>query len=180
MKRLIVLAFFLSCDQKDPVCITGECQGQMYLDYTKDNNGYYHVPLDWSGQFLPDLIFMLRGSKTTTRCMAADNSIIYAYFDTDTYWALDENFAITIPLYNPFTDLHSGKNGTNPISTRDTSIVLSQFKGTLVPIVQTNARIMLKEYFEGSFSRPADEFKPKDINKYYWSKKNCWAHTSRS
>jgi hypothetical protein len=143
----------------------------MFLDYEQDSNGYYHVPLDWTGQYLPRFNIYIEGSKTSYKCQAAGNSIIYAYFDTDTYWALDENFAITIPLYNPWIGPYTDPNGNRPISTRDTTIVLSQFKGTLVPVVQQNARIMLKEYFPGSNYRSSDEFKPTDPEEYYWSKR---------
>jgi hypothetical protein len=174
MKRLWIifsLLFFFSCEKEDPVCITSDCQGHFFLDYEQDSNGYYHVPLDWTGQYLPRFNIYIEGSKTSYKCQAAGNSIIYAYFDTDTYWALDENFAITIPLYNPWIGPYTDPNGNRPISTRDTTIVLSQFKGTLVPVVQQNARIMLKEYFPGSNYRSSDEFKPTDPEEYYWSKR---------
>jgi len=168
---LILTLLFFSCEKEEAVCSTGDCKGQMFLDYEQDSNGYYHVPLDWTGQYLPRFNIYVEGTKTNYRCQAAGNSIIYAYFDTDTYWALDENFAITIPLYNPWLGPYTDPNGNKLISLRDTTIVLSQFKGTLIPIVQTNVRIMLKEYFSGSISRPADEFKPTDPEEYYWSKR---------
>ena len=168
---ILILILILSCEEKEPVCITGDCEGQMFLNYEQDQNGYYHVPLDWSGPTLPRFNIYVEGSKTTSRCQAAGNSIIYAYFDTDTYWTLDENFAIRIPLYNPWEGPYTGSNGNRIISTRDTTIVLSQFSGSIVPIVQTDARIMLKEYFSGSNYRPPDEFKPTEPEKYLWSKR---------
>ena len=153
MKRFLIILLILSCEEKEPVCITGDCVGQMYLNYDQDENGYYHVPLDWSGPTLPRFNIYVEGLKTTSRCQAAGNSIVYAYFDSDTYWALDENFAIRIPLYNPWLGPYADPNGNRPISTRDTTIVLSQFSGSIVPIVQTDARIMLKEYFPGMLSK---------------------------
>ena len=169
---LITLIFFISCeDNKTSICVTGDCKGEMVLNYDKDSNGFYHIPLDWSGQYYPRFNLYVEGSMTSQRCRYNNVSVVDSYFDTDTYWFLDENFSVTIPLYSPWTSLFTNSYWNNPLSVRDTTIILSQFKGYPVPIVQKDTRIMLKEYFSGSNSRPPDEYRPTDPEKYLWSKR---------
>ena len=178
--RFITLVFFSvvlsSCDmgdsstQKD-VCVTGDCEGEMVLNYTQDQNGYYHVPLDWTGAFYPRFNMYVEGSMTSSHCKYNDVSVVYSYFDTDTYWVLGDSLTVVLPLYSPWESLYTNHYWDNPLSVGDTTIVLSQFEGLPVPIVQKDTRIMLDEYFPGSTNQNPDEYKPSDPEEYLWSKR---------
>jgi hypothetical protein len=76
-----------------------------------------------------------------------------------------------IPLYNKFTSLYSSPYWSKPIPVGDTTLILSQFEGLLVPIVQTDTRIYMKEYFGGNAYQRPDEYKPNEPDKFLWSKR---------
>lgn len=67
------------------ICVAGDCEGKMVLNYTKDSNGFYHVPLDWSGPYYPRFDLYVEGSKTESECRYNNLSVVSAVFDTDTY-----------------------------------------------------------------------------------------------
>ena len=48
-------ATLLSCSKDDipiPACLTGDCDARMIFPTSNDSNGYYHVKLDWSREYL--------------------------------------------------------------------------------------------------------------------------------
>ncbi|MBC8343346.1 MAG: hypothetical protein H8E61_05155 [Bacteroidetes bacterium] len=176
MKRSATLGLLLlpafSCMEDDPaICVSGDCEGKMVLIYTQDSNGFYHVPLNWSGPYYPRFDLYVEGSKLIQRCRYNDVSVVNARFDTDTYWFLDDSLTFTLPLYNPWKSLYTNHYWNNPLRVGDTTIVLSQFEGLPVPVVQKDTRIMLDEYFPGSTHRKPDEYKPSDPENYLWSKR---------
>ena len=168
---LVIFATFIySCDllnvDQNNSCIDGECDANMVLFYPKDSAGYYHVKLAWTGNYYPRFNLYVEAKK-----YKSGNSVISASFDTDTYWILGDSVSFVIPLYNPFTSLYTNPYWNNPLPSRLDTIILSQFAGLLVPVVQNDTRIYLKEYFPGSDYRHPDEFKPSDPEKYMWSKR---------
>jgi len=110
----------------------------MVFPTDKDDNGFYHVDLDWNREYYPYFNVDVEADK-----LSRDESIISARFDTDTYWVIEDSIAFTIPLYSPFLGLQTFQ-GT-PIPVRDTIVYLNQFKGTVLPVVQNNTRIYFKE-----------------------------------
>ena len=176
MKRSAILGLLLlpafSCMDDDTAnCTTAECEGKMALNYTQDSNGFYHVPLDWSEQYYPRFDLYVEGSKTVSDCKYNNVSVVSAAFDTDTYWFLDDSLAVTFPLYSPWTSLYTNYYWDHPLSVGDTTVILSQFEGYPVPIVQKDTRIYLEEYFPGSDYQPADEYEPSNSNDFLWSKR---------
>ena len=174
MKPLIftfIVFFTFGCDLLDITnqndkCIDDVCDANMVLFYPKDSLGYYHVKLAWDGPYYPRFNLYVEAKKYKN-----GNSIISASFDTDTYWVLGDSIAFVVPLYNPFTSLYTNPYWNNPLPSRIDTIILNQFAGLLVPVVQKDARIYLKEYFAGSLYQHPDEFKPSDPAKYMWSKR---------
>ena len=134
MKRIYLLLFLLvGCQSIDELQPTYDPEAYMlFPDYypylaEQDENGYTHVDLDWTGEYLPYFPIDVVADELP-------DGITSAEFDSDTYWMLGDSLAFTIPLYSPFEGLETYQ-GT-PIPVRDTIIYLNQFEGTVLNIVQ--------------------------------------------
>ena len=60
-------ALFLSCTPEPllpPVCKSGDCNSYIDFNRDKDSNGYYHVSLDWTGEYLPYFFVDVHADKT--------------------------------------------------------------------------------------------------------------------
>ena len=168
---ILIFISFIGCDllnidNQNNNCIDDVCDAKMVLYYPKDSSGFYRIKLNWEGPYYPRFNLYVEAKKYKT-----GNSIISARFDTDTYWVLGDSIAFVVPLYNPFTSLYTNPYWNNPLPSRLDTIILNQFEGLLVPVVQKDVRIYLKEYFPGSENQHPDEFKPSDPAKYMWSKR---------
>ena len=139
------------------------------MSYPKDANGFYLVPIDTTMSYSRFNIYV-EATKPKPEYRYNGVSVIVANFDCNSYWIITNSFVVNIPLYNPFTSLSSSPYFTTRIAVKDTSVILSQFKNYIVPIVQTTG-IYLKDYFAGNLSQPADEYKPTDPTTMSWSKR---------
>jgi len=148
MKYIITLLLIfnlLACSPVDEIdFLFTDPDAEMIFPVDVDENGYYHVPLDWSGEFYPYFSVNVVADKVL-------GGITSARFDTDTYWVLGDSIAFTIPLYSPYNGLENYQ-GT-PIPVRDTIVYLSQFEGTILPIVQNNTRIYFSDHAGVSTSK---------------------------
>ena len=52
---VLMLAMFASCSKDDipQVCYDGSCDASLELPGNLDSNGYYHIDLDWNGEYFP-------------------------------------------------------------------------------------------------------------------------------
>jgi hypothetical protein len=91
------------------------------------------------------------------------------YFDCDSYWLIMNSLAVTIPLYSAF-GLSSSPYYRQPLATKHTTVILSQYVNTMVPLVQPTG-IYLKDYIPGNLTLPADEYMPTDTLTRAWSKR---------
>jgi hypothetical protein len=139
------------------------------MKYPKDANGYFLVPMDTIMNYSRFDIYV-EATKVIPSYRYNGISVIVASFDCDSYWIISNSLAVTIPLYNPFTSLSSNSYFTNRLPVKDTTIILSQYKNYIVPIVQSTG-IYLKDYFAGSLNKPADEYMPTDPVTRAWSKR---------
>lgn len=139
------------------------------LAYPKDSHGYYLVPIDTFNTYSRFNIYV-EATKPKPQYRYNGGSLILANFDCDSYWIISNSLAVTIPLYSPFTSLSSSPYFNTRIAVKDTTIILSQFKDYIVPIVQSTG-IYLKDYFGGSIYKPADEYIPTDTATRSWSKR---------
>ncbi len=161
---------FLADSNNSENCIDNNCDAKMVFNYPQDSSGYYHIKLSWTSPYYPRFNLYCEAKKYLIDGRD-DLSIISATFDTDTYWVLGDSVAFIVPLYNPFQSLYTNPYWNHPLPFRQDTIILNQFEGLLVPVVQKDTRIYFKEYFEGNLYRPADEYKPTDPEKYLWSKR---------
>ena len=148
-----------------PSPFTGTDKGivKLYMNYPKDNNGYYHVVLDPNKEYSYNNIFVEASKITNERYLYNGVSVIESRFESDSYWIVGKNLLVTLPLYSPFQSLSSNPSYNNPIPVRDTTIILSQFKNQIVPLIQETG-IYLKDY-----NSVMDEYKPSSNN--LWSKR---------
>jgi hypothetical protein len=125
----------LSCSP-DPLTETcpGGCEAQMVFPEQADKNGFYHVKLDWTREYLP--YFTINVEATTVDPMYRYNEepVVMANFDSNTTWVIGEDIVFTESTYEPFTGDYT-YSGT-PLPNGSIDIRLSQFKGTKVNIVQ--------------------------------------------
>ena len=148
---LIILYALTSCEIETfaPPCETGDCDAYITSTFIKDSNGYYHAELDWTREYYPYFNLDVHADKTSYEYWYNNESIVEAEFDTDSYFVLNDSVAFTISLYQPWQGLWT-YDGT-PIPYENTTIYLSQFEGTIVPVVQSTP-IYFSEDELGRFS----------------------------
>ena len=93
MKYLLLLAisfFLIGCTPEDiyPDTCPGGCDAQIIFSQTKDINGYYHVPLDWTGEYLPYFFVDVVASEVDDLYKYNEESVVEARFDSNTSWIL--------------------------------------------------------------------------------------------
>lgn len=152
----------------DPYPFLNGKQSKLTMNYEKDINGYYLVPID-SNSNSNRINMYVEASDLIDHYKYNGVTVIESTFDCSSYWCLGilgEDLGIILPLYQPFGSYRfpTGK----PIAVKDTFLRLDQFKNTLVPMVSEYG-IYLKKYFEGNMYQPADEYKPE--SGMLWSKK---------
>lgn len=131
---LILSALSCTAEQFDETCITGDCEAFMVFPVKADKNGYYHVKLDWTREYLPYFIIDVEATPIHNNYRYNNVSVVEAQFDSNTTWVIGDTISFTEPTYRPFTGDYT-QSGT-PLPTGGVDINLPQFKGTKVNIVQ--------------------------------------------
>ena len=131
----IIILTALSCSKLPlPETCPGGCDAQMVFPVTADINGYYHVELDWSREYLPYFTVDVLASTIDPFYRYNEVPVVMANFDSNTTWIIGEDIVFTESTYEPFTGDYTYSGTPLPNGTID--IHLSQFKGTKVNIVQ--------------------------------------------
>jgi len=169
---IALLLVFTSCEKHniDPYPFENGKRSKLVMNYPKDARGYYLVPLDTTRNSNRFNIYT-ETSKLIPFYHYNGISVIETRFDSDSYWVLGTisgDLAVTIPLYSPFTSLYSSPYFSTPLPVDTTTVILSQYRNSIVPIVQLTG-IYLKEYFAGNMYQPADEYQPEQG--MYWGKR---------
>ena len=172
---VILLLAFTSCKKllgirNDPYPFENGNRSKLVMNYPKDANGYYLVPIDTNTNSNRFNIYV-EASKLIPFYQYNGSTVIEVKFDCNTYWVLGTNngdLAVKIPLYSPFTSLYSSPYFSTPLPVNNTTVILNQYRNSIVSVVQESS-IYLKEYFPGSMYQPADEYKPE--NGMYWGKR---------
>tara|TARA_X000001316_G_scaffold3270_1_gene628 strand:+ start:1610 stop:2305 length:696 start_codon:yes stop_codon:yes gene_type:complete len=136
----------INCTKPDDIsspCISGDCDARLILNYPMDENGYYHVDLDFEGDYYPRFNIYVEADDMYEKYQYNKTTVIEARFDTDTYWTIDGDLNFTVPLYNPWLSL-SQYNGT-PIPIDSADVTLSFYDGLVMPVVQRDTRIYLSD-----------------------------------
>lgn len=134
---LFAAAAFLSCEKDDLspsyICTNGDCDAAMIFPVLPDANGYYHVELDWSREYLPYFAVDVRASQVIPEFRYNEESVVSANFDSDTSWVIGDSLVMKVPLFRPFTGDWS-QSGPLPSGWQD--VTLNQFEGIEVNIAQ--------------------------------------------
>ena len=148
MKHLLYLLplLLINCTKPDDLsspCISGDCDARLILDYPLDSNGYYHIDLDFNGEYYPRFNIYVEADDMYPEYQYNGSTVIEAKFDTDTFWTIDGDLNFTVPLYNPWLSLNQ-YNGT-PLPVESTEVALNFFAGSVMPVVQRDTRIYLSD-----------------------------------
>jgi len=157
---LILLA---SCEVeplKPDTCLDG-CQAQMLWNYEKDANGYYHVPLDWTGEYLPYFFVDVTASDVDPFWQYNGESVLEARFDSNTSWVIGDSLVISVPYYTPFGNYTS--SGL-PLPAGWTDVNLTQYSGEVVNIAQPTGIRFSKKNGQLTSRRYLGPFIPEMIN----------------
>lgn len=127
----------------------GGCDAQMIFPVQADANGYYHIELDWTGEYLPWFYVDIKATPTAPEYRYNGDSVVEARFDSNTSWVLGEDLVIQQPLYTPFGNYTS--NGI-PIPSSWVDVNLPQYKGQEVNIAQ-NTSLYFSEKNGSLYSR---------------------------
>lgn len=168
MKKYIVLLLLLSSCSKEisyPSPFGNRKDGDFKItaQLPRDNNGYYHYKFNTIKDYNYTSIVAEASRITNERYIYNGTSVIEGDFDSNAFWILGDSLAVTIPLYNPFKSLYSSPYFTSPLPVGTKTVILSQFKGFIVPVVPTSP-IYFKEY-----DMRMDEYKPNNNN--LWTKR---------
>ena len=89
----IGLITLCSCEKEDvlPEVCTGGCEAYLDLPYELDENGYYHIDLDWDGQYYPRFTIDTYASPTEEFWHYNGVSVVQANFYTDKTWKLNND-----------------------------------------------------------------------------------------
>ena len=131
---IALLALSCSKDQLPLTCIYGDCDARMIFPVEADSNGYYHIKLDWSREYLPYFTLDIEADPVDPLYTYNGEHGVEAVFDSNTTWVIGESIVYTEPLYTPFTGDYTSSGTPLPTGTLD--ITLSQFKGMKINIVQ--------------------------------------------
>lgn len=97
---LLVITFInVSCIEDDiapPLCLTGDCEGDVFLNYPKDSNGYYHVDLDFNSTYLPRFDIFIEADSIDPYYYYNDIGVIQAAFESQSYWTMSNGVRVDI------------------------------------------------------------------------------------
>lgn len=130
-----------------------EGQTKITMKAPRDARGYYHYQFDNTKAFNYTFVYAEATPVTNPRYLYNGVSVIESRFDTDTYWLFD-TLTVTIPLYNPFRSLYSSPYFNTPLSVGNTTVTLSQFANTMVPLIEDYGT-----YFK-KYDPRMDEYRP--------------------
>ena len=134
---LFAAAAFLSCSKDplpSPACETGDCEAIMIFPTDKDANGYYHVELDWTREYLPYFIIDVEASTVSPEYRYNGISHVQANFHSDTSWKIGDTLVMKIPIFKPFTGDWTQTGNLIPHTFQN--LPLTQFAGIEVNVVQ--------------------------------------------
>lgn len=108
------------------------CFVDIYTDFEKDENGYYHVVPERSR-----FNIHIESNAVIPPCQYGGVSVVRSKFDSNAFFEVESGISFTVPLYSPFESLVTQSG--NLVKVKDTILNLDFFQGTIIPIVQNTS-----------------------------------------
>jgi len=101
LKLLLLLFLFsiVSCSEEDSrpsLCQDGFCDGSLYIPFPKDSNGYYHVDLDFEGDYLPRFSIFVEADDVDPFYYYNDIGVVQSAFESSSYWVMNNGVEVDI------------------------------------------------------------------------------------
>ena len=158
------VALLLACSRDDiPLspCLDGDCNATMVFPSEKDSNGFYHVELDWTSEYLPYFSIDVYASKLRDQYLYNGEHHVEAKFESDTYWVIGDTLTFTVNNYNPFMGNYDYSGNLLPFGT--TTVSLTQFQGMKVGVVQDSPIYFTDDHNRLRSKRTVGPFPPTAI-----------------
>ena len=136
-KPLLFLLLATSCTPSDDfstTCPSGDCDAGVVFPVQPDENGYYHVKLDWTREYLPYFSVDAYAEPTSPEYHYNDSPFVTARFDSNLIWTIGDTLVMPDYYYNPFGSDRTSSGTVLP--SEKIEVILSQFRGTKVNIAQ--------------------------------------------
>lgn len=130
---LLLAAASCTLDPLYPDTCPGGCDATIRFYSQQDANGYYHVQLDWTREYLPYFFVDIEASKTDSQYWYNNEPVASVRFDSDTTWVIGDSLVIRQYYYTPFGNVTA--QGV-PLPAGYTDVTLSQYRGMEVNIAQ--------------------------------------------
>ena len=137
LARVCAAGFALASCEVEPLApetCPGGCDAQMIFPVEADANGYYHIDLNWDGEYLPWFYVDVEATEVDNEYKYNNNSVVEATFDSNTSWIIGSDLIIQQPIYNPFFGNYT--SSWEPIPTEFVDVELPQYTGTELNIAQ--------------------------------------------
>jgi len=134
---LLVAASLLSCSPSDdfsPTCPSGDCEAGVVSPVQPDENGYYHVKLDWTREYLPYFSVDAYAEHTCREYHYNNSPFVTARFDSNLVWTIGDTLVMPDYYYNPFGSDRTSSGTVLP--SEKIEVLLNQFKGIQVNVAQ--------------------------------------------
>lgn len=111
---VLMLAMFTSCSKDDipQICYDGSCDATLELPGNIDSNGYYHIDLEWNGEYYPRFSIDIYADATDPYWWYNETPVAQANFYTDT--TIDVGYDI-IPVVQSSRINLSSRNKSNTL-----------------------------------------------------------------
>ena len=152
LARVCAASFALASCTIDPIApetCPGGCDAQMIFPIQADSNGYYHMELDWDGEYLPWFAVDVKATPIVPEYQYNGTSVVEARFDSNTSWVLGDDLVIQQAIYTPFGNYTSN---WLPIPTSWVDVELPQYEGEEINIAQ-NSSIYFSERNDSLYSK---------------------------
>jgi len=136
LARVCAASFALASCTIDPIApeaCSGGCDAAILFPMLPDSNGFYHVPLDWSREYLPYFSVDIRATQVLPEFRYNEESVVRANFDSDTSWIIGDTLVVSVPIFKPFS---GDWTSTGLLPSGSVDVDLTQFEGVEVNIAQ--------------------------------------------
>lgn len=124
MKKIISVLvssvlLFISCTEDElnpPLCLSGDCDGEIYIPFPKDSRGYYHVDLDFIVQGTARFPIFIEAEDVHPYYYYNDMGVVQGAFSSPSLGVYEGGYQL--PIVQETTLLLSNSNNTTEYTPR--------------------------------------------------------------